>query len=168
VADKLADAQRQIAELSTLAGELRHAAAVLELHRPDGPCDAACGCVTATHIAGTAVVEPVIERSRTPAAEPAGVPIACSLTTGSLRGRMDDWKVLLEHVANREPLSEGIRAVFHPTVPLDDLIRLAAAERECCPFLAFAITVDARGIGLEITAPSDAVDIVHALFGEAA
>ena len=75
---------------------------------------------------------------------------------------------MLEHVASREPLSGGVRAVFHPAVPLDDLTRLAAAERECCQFLSLAITVDARGIGLEVTAPSDAVDIVHALFGEAA
>ena len=39
VADKLAGAQQQIAELMTLSSELQQAASTLELHRPDGPCD---------------------------------------------------------------------------------------------------------------------------------
>ena len=46
VADKLESAQRQIVELMTLSADLQRAAATLELHRPDGPCDDRCGCVT--------------------------------------------------------------------------------------------------------------------------
>jgi MerR family copper efflux transcriptional regulator len=45
VAAKLAGAQQQIVELMTLTAELQRAAATLELHRPDGPCDDQCGCV---------------------------------------------------------------------------------------------------------------------------
>src|SRR4051794_19833384 len=48
VAAKVAAAQGQIVELMTLAGELQRAAAALEQHRPDGPCDDRCGCVTDT------------------------------------------------------------------------------------------------------------------------
>jgi DNA-binding transcriptional MerR regulator len=48
VSDKLATAQQQIVELMTLTSELQRAAATLETHRPDGPCDDACGCVTDT------------------------------------------------------------------------------------------------------------------------
>jgi len=51
---------------------------------------------------------------------------------------------------------------------LDELMRLAAAEQDCCQFIDFAITVDARGIALEIRAPADALPIVHSLFGAAA
>lgn len=47
VADKLVSAQQQIVELITLTAELQRAASSLEQHRPDGPCDEACGCVTA-------------------------------------------------------------------------------------------------------------------------
>ncbi len=46
VAGKIAAAQNQIAELATFTAELQHAAAALERHRPDGACDAACGCVS--------------------------------------------------------------------------------------------------------------------------
>jgi MerR family copper efflux transcriptional regulator len=43
---KLADARAQIVELMTLSSDLQRAAASLEVHRPDGPCDDRCGCVT--------------------------------------------------------------------------------------------------------------------------
>ena len=46
VADKLVTAQQQIVELMTLTSDLQRAAATLEAHRPDGPCDDSCGCVT--------------------------------------------------------------------------------------------------------------------------
>jgi hypothetical protein len=31
--------------------------------------------------------------------------------------------------------------------------------------MSFAITLDERGVGLEVQAPNDAIEIVHALFG---
>ena len=34
-----------------------------------------------------------------------------------------------------------------------DPARLVAAEQACCPFFSFALTVDARGVGLEVSAP---------------
>lgn len=165
VADKLTDAQHQIAELMTLTSELQHAATALERHRADGPCDDTCGCVsdptnTAEHVAQAISLN-------TKPAPPVGdeMPIACTLSMGSLRGRVDDWQALLTHVARREPIDGGVRAVFQPTVPLDQLVRLTAAEQDCCQFLSFAITVDTRGVALHITAPPDALEIIHALFG---
>ena len=47
-------------------------------------------------------------------------------------------------------------------------MRLATAEQDCCTFFAFAITVDTRGIALEVRAPRDAFPILEALFGVAA
>jgi len=44
---------------------------------------------------------------------------------------------------------------------------LVAAEQDCCQFLRFAITVDVRGVALEVTAPDDARPIVESLFGAA-
>jgi MerR family transcriptional regulator, copper efflux regulator len=164
VTGKLADARHQIDELTTLIGELRRAAAALERHRPDGPCDDTCGCVSEPATAAT-VDRAVTLISKPPALSGDDAPIACTLGLGSLRGRVEDWQALLDHVEHRQPLDRGVRAVFRPTVPLDDLVRLTAAEQDCCQFLSFAITVDTRGIGLEITAPADAFDIVHSLFG---
>ena len=36
-------------------------------------------------------------------------------------------------------------------------MRLVAAEQDCCQFLRFAITVDTRGVGLEVRGPADAL-----------
>jgi hypothetical protein len=46
-----------------------------------------------------------------------------------------------------------------------DLARLAAAEQDCCRFLAFALVVDGRGIALEVHAPDDARPVLTTLFG---
>jgi MerR family transcriptional regulator, copper efflux regulator len=46
VTDKLAETQRQIAELTALADQLRHAALQLSGPATDGPCDERCACVT--------------------------------------------------------------------------------------------------------------------------
>ncbi len=168
VAEKLTDAQRQIVELTVLAEDLRRAATALERPRPDGPCDDTCGCVSDTGTAGMAVLERAVARGARRASEPGDHPIACTLAGSSLRGRVDDWQALLTHVVERQPLDGGVRAVFGSTVPLDEVMRLTAAEQACCQFLSFAITVDARGVALEVTAPPAAIDVVHALFGEAA
>ena len=50
-------------------------------------------------------------------------------------------------------------------VPLGDLARLARAEQDCCQFFSFTLTLDARGVGLEVRAPDDTRSIVHTLFG---
>jgi hypothetical protein len=82
-----------------------------------------------------------------------------------MRGRLDDWQALLTHVVVREQLDDGVRVTFGPATPLDDLIRLTAAEHDCCQFFGFAITVDGRGVALEVRSPPEALDVVHALFG---
>jgi MerR family copper efflux transcriptional regulator len=46
VTDKLADTERQIAELTVLRDELRHAATQLDTPPTDGPCSAECACMT--------------------------------------------------------------------------------------------------------------------------
>jgi MerR family transcriptional regulator, copper efflux regulator len=165
VADKLNRAHSQIAELMELTGELRRAAASLELHRPDGPCDDQCGCVT--DAAGTQLQGQPISLVGKPAAAESTA-IACTLAPQSMHGRLEAWQALLSHVAQRESIDGGVRATFAPSVPLDELIRLATAEQECCRFFSFAITVDTRGVALEVRSPADALPIVHSLFGVAA
>ena len=44
-------------------------------------------------------------------------------------------------------------------------LHLVAAEQDCCQFFQFAITVDTRGLALEVRAPSDAYAIVESMFG---
>jgi hypothetical protein len=71
----------------------------------------------------------------------------------------------MTHVERREPIEGGFRSVFAPSVPVGDLMRLVAAEQDCCQFFRFAITVDTRGLALEVRAPEDALEIVKSMFG---
>lgn len=165
VAGKIAAAQSQIIELVTFSADLQQAAAALERHRPDGACDTACGCVSDPddNEPVAATVHAVSLTAKPPAAgEPT---IACTLSAGSMKGRIADWQSLLAHVERREPIDDGVRSVFAPSVPIVDLMRLVAAEQDCCQFFRFAITVDARGVALEVRAPEDALEIVGSMFG---
>jgi hypothetical protein len=92
-------------------------------------------------------------------------PIACALQPGSMAGRMDDWDRLVGFVTARWATDSGVRLEFAPQAPIDEVARLAAAEQDCCSFLSFSLTVDGRGVALEVRAPDYALPIVHALFG---
>ena len=82
-----------------------------------------------------------------------------------MKGRIDDWQSLLAHVERRERIDDGVRSVFAASVPITELIRLVAAEQDCCQFFRFSITVDTRGVALEVRAPQDAQPIVESMFG---
>ena len=95
-------------------------------------------------------------------------PIACTLGAESLRSRREEWQTLLTHAVGRREIDDGVRVEFDADLPADELMRLVAAEQCCCQFFRFAITVDTRGIGLEVSAPPDARPIVESLFGATA
>jgi len=165
VADKLVAAEKQIVELVTLTADLRRAGATLETHRPEGPCDDSCGCVAS--VADTTEATParrVALSTKAPRADVAA-PVACTLESKSMHSRLDEWQRLLAHVEQQESIDDGLRATFGPATPLGELIRLAAAEQECCRFFSFAITIDSRGVALEVRAPDDALPMLHSLFG---
>jgi MerR family copper efflux transcriptional regulator len=169
VAGKITAAEIQIAELATFTDELRQAAGALERHRPDGACDSDCGCVSDPDDQEPGDPEPVaaaVQAVSLTVGPVAGEPaIACTLSAGSLKGRIADWQSLLVHVQRRESIDGGVRAVFAASVPITDLMRLVAAEYDCCQFFRFAITVDTRGVALEVRAPEDALEIVESIFG---
>jgi hypothetical protein len=96
------------------------------------------------------------------------VPIACTLPAESRSVRSQDWQRILASATSRSVLNDGVRLEFDPDVPVDELIRLAVAEQECCRFFAFALTIDQRDVGLEVRAPDDAAIVVQSLFGPAA
>lgn len=168
VAGKIAATQTQLAELMTFTSELQHAAAALELHRPEGACDTQCGCVSEPDngAAAAPTTRQAVELSirPTPTGEPA---IACTLAAGSMNGRLEDWQSLLAYVERREQIDDGVRSVFRASVPIAELARLVAAEQDCCQFFRFSITVDVRGVALEVRATGDAQPIIEAIFGVA-
>ena len=157
VTTKIADARQRSAELIHLTAQLQTAAAHLGGQAPDGPCDDTCACLASQR--SNSVPVPLGRQ------DPA---IACTLPADQIPARADDWGELLHHGVAREPLPDtdaGVRVVLDPQVPVDELTRLAVAEQGCCTFFAFAITIDDRGIALEVRAPCDAADLVTAVFG---
>lgn len=163
VTAKLADARRRAAELTVLTGQLVEAAGNLSGPAPDGPCGPGCACLTTAP--GAATTQPV----PAPVPVPTPVPVACTLDAGEMPGRLDSWRSVLRRVAGRTATGDGgLRLTFDPAVDVAALARLIAAEQGCCAFFAFALTVDQRGVALEVRAPDDAGPVVAALFGTAA
>jgi MerR family copper efflux transcriptional regulator len=169
VADKLLRAQTEILELVTLTSELRRAAAALERHRPTGACDDQCGCVIEPSDAPPDVFAVVLSDGR---ADEPDTSVACTLSPDRMRDRLDAWNELLGDktavlgaVTTRTAIDDGIRLEFACGVDVAELAHLAAAEQDCCRFFDFAITIDHRGVGLDVTAPPDALAAVIALFG---
>lgn len=163
VTDKIADAQRQIAELTGLTAQLQTAAAQLAGPAIDGPCGDSCACVSDIPMPAT---EPValalIDKPDDP-------PVACTLEPGAMPDRLAGWRAVLDHVRSRGTADDGaLRVEFGDELSLGELARLVAAEQRCCAFFSFAITVDHRGVALEVRAPDDAEGVVASLFGQPA
>jgi DNA-binding transcriptional MerR regulator len=163
VTARIADAQRRSAELVRFTAQLQATAAHLGGDPVDGPCGDGCACVTSPRGAPDAAASPVA------LGDPADRTVACTLAGADVPGRMEDWRQVLENVTDRAPTPDGgLRLALSPAVQLDELTRLAAAEQGCCTFFAFAVTIDHRGIALEVRAPTGAADVVTAVFGAAA
>lgn len=162
---KLGAAKDRVAELTALIGDLQGILDTLGTHTPEGPCDSECGCVSdgpsSSSTFTTAALGPK------PAAKP-DPPIACTLEVDQMPGRLREWEKLLAHVGAREAIGGGLRLELDATAEIDQLARLVGSEQACCSFFAFSITVDGRGIGLEVRAPADAQPVLAALFGGAA
>jgi hypothetical protein len=84
-------------------------------------------------------------------------PIVCTLTPGDLRARRDGLLAeLVGRSVRRDVLPDGLRLEFAAAPDtLGTIARTVEAERQCCRFLRFAITVEADGgpIVLTLTGP---------------
>jgi MerR family transcriptional regulator, copper efflux regulator len=136
VTSKIAAARRQIDELAAFSAQLDEAAAQLAGPPTDGPCDDGCACVAPLHIG--------------PKPRPSlgdDVPVACTLEPGERAERLAGWRALL---GDDRALGPG-RYLLDAGTDLGELGRLVEAERACCPFLSFTLTVDAGGVALDVT-----------------
>ena len=97
----------------------------------------------------------------------AELPIACTLTPEALRTRREGLLMdLVQCAERRDDLDNGLRLEFAPAAETIALIaRVIEAERHCCRFLRFAMTVEPDGgpLFLELTGPAGARDFVSAL-----
>jgi DNA-binding transcriptional MerR regulator len=148
VAARLAEAEQRAAEVGAFTATLAAALARLDA-MPDraGRCDAECGLTGGDGA----------ERWRT-------APVACSLGGDGLAERTATWAAALEGAGPRTAIPDGLRL----TLPVDRtaaVAALAADEQRCCPFFDFRLHLDGPALHLDVRAPAEGGELLHALFG---
>ena len=96
----------------------------------------------------------------------ADLPILCTLAPGALQARRASLAALARQAEASAEIPGGLRFRFAAIDGmLPTLARSVDAERQCCRFLRFAITVEPDGgpIGLEVTGPPGARAFIVAL-----
>lgn len=161
VTEKVTEARAVTAEMVEFTSRLESAVARLAREPVVGACRDGCACLGPSgHDPGSTAWTVAPDRE-------GGRGIACTLAPDQVPGRLDRWRDLLSHVVGRESTPDGaLRLSLAPGTPLERLVHLTADEQRCCAFFAFAVTLDDRGIALEVRAPDQAAEIVEALFGE--
>src|SRR6478752_7815156 len=77
----------------------------------------------------------------------ADVPVACTLSPDALETRRDGLLAeLLQRAEHHELTEHGLRVRFAPVAEaVAPIARLVDAERQCCRFLRFVVTVEPDG-----------------------
>jgi len=98
----------------------------------------------------------------------ADLPIACTLSPAALKARRNN---VLNQLVNRaqeiQERPDGCRLRFTPdTGILEEIARTIDAERECCRFLQFTLTVEAANgpITLDLSGPPGTREFLAGLF----
>lgn len=176
--DKVAAIDQHVADQMAAAARLQAASAHLGRHPVvEGPCDDRCGCSPSVPdpTGPTMSTEPRCGGSSTdgptqvvPLVRPRhedGPTVACTLSSGEVDARVAAWQSILTAVEHRQSIPGGLRLELAAGASVGEIARLALAEHECCRFFSLALTMDDRGIALEVTAPADGRPVLDALFG---
>lgn len=95
------------------------------------------------------------------------LPIVCTLTPDTIRTRREELLPrLLREAQSHEELADGHRLRFAASAgTLSTIARVVDAERQCCRFLRFGITVDPDDgpITVDLTGPPGTREFVSAL-----
>ena len=101
----------------------------------------------------------------------ADVPIVCTLTEDALRARKDGLLTRVSSLSTKSvKLATGYRLEFPATSDvLTQVTAMIDAERQCCRFLRFALTIEPNLglISLEITGPDGTQEFLEGLFDPA-
>jgi DNA-binding transcriptional MerR regulator len=166
-----ADVADRISELSAFGTDLARARDGLAAPSPDGPCDDGCGCTSSSEVrtadlglrrpVGTARVE------RQPA-QPAEIPLACTLSGDGQAAQRAEWAELLGRADGRADADGGADITFPADPDLaGQLAALAAREKDCCAFFVFSLDLTAAGrMILRVRAPQGAQPLVTTLLGQ--
>jgi hypothetical protein len=95
------------------------------------------------------------------------IPVACTLSPAALRARREGLlSELLRRADEHQELPEGHRLRFAASEDtLTTIAQAVEAERACCRFLRFQITVEPDGgpISLELSGPPGTREFISAL-----
>ena len=99
--------------------------------------------------------------------QPPALPVACSLTPEAIRARKADLLPgLFRRAVATEALPNGVRLQFTAsTEAMQAITSTIDAERQCCRFLRFELTLepDAGPIRLTMTGPDGTAEFLTAL-----
>ena len=97
----------------------------------------------------------------------ADLPVACTLSPAALKARKANLlKALLDRADERRELPDGYRLRFAAEGDmLSEIARTVDAERQCCRFLRFTVTVepDDGPITLDLTGPAGTREFLAAM-----
>ena len=97
------------------------------------------------------------------------LPVACSLDPATLQTRREGLlNRLVRQAEHREEQTDGYRLRFASSVVVTLIARVMNAERLCCRFLRFRLTVEPNEgpVHLELTGPPGTRKFLAALFDE--
>ncbi len=91
---------------------------------------------------------------------------ACTLHSAeAIRQRIAEWRGVLDHAADRQPIDGGMALRFAPDGEVAAALgRLAVAEQGCCGFFSFDLHVDGDGVRFEVRAPEAAQEELAEIF----
>ena len=98
------------------------------------------------------------------------LPIVCTLTPDALRQRREQLLPgLVRRAEAYERLATGLRLRYAASADvLGDIVKMIEAERECCRFLRFELSVapDLGPITLEVTGPAGTTEFLSDLIAD--
>jgi hypothetical protein len=98
------------------------------------------------------------------------LPVVCALTPAAVKARREGLlSRLVEQAEARAELPDGYRLRFAASGhALASIAETIDAERQCCRFLRFSLTVEPDGgpVSLDLTGPSGTREFLAALLGD--
>lgn len=151
VAEKSREVSERIVQLTELGRSLDRV--VIGLHSPSsGACGDDCACLTDTPREASIMLPEVIGAG-------------CTLDRTAAEERLREWSAVAQGATSRENIEGGLRLGLADDTDLGDVARLAAAESICCSMFEFRITVDGRGLAIEVRVPDGDPETVRQLLG---
>lgn len=92
------------------------------------------------------------------------IPVACTLTTGSLAAQRRRWEQLMARaLTGREETADGLRLTFRPEAEAE-LRALVAVETECCAWAAWTVEPTAGAVVLDVRSADEGIATVRGMF----